>query len=107
MPNAGHDDHVKQTAVAARDAGARRHVPDLPELDEVIGGTGRHRFAVYYLYGALLTGVTGTDDLAPAPWPPELSGPSSVLPLRQDLDTLRARAEGGLTDLRTGRRGGI
>src|ERR1700754_675740 len=37
MANAGHDPG-KQAAVAARDAGARRRVPDLPELGEVIGG---------------------------------------------------------------------
>jgi hypothetical protein len=52
----------------------QRRVPGLAELDEVIGGTGRQRFAMYYPYGALLTGVAGADDRAPAPRPLELEG---------------------------------
>jgi hypothetical protein len=60
-------------------ADARRRVPDLPELDEVIEDTGRQRLAAYYLYSALLAGVT--DDLAPARWPPELAEPVQRLGL--------------------------
>jgi hypothetical protein len=56
-------------------ADAVRRVPDPPELDAVIEDSGRQRLAAYYLYSALLAGVIGPDDLAPARWPPELAEP--------------------------------
>ena len=56
-------------------ADAVGRVADLPELDGVIEDTGRQRLAAYYLYSALLAGVIGPDDLAPARWPPELAEP--------------------------------
>lgn len=62
-------------------ADALRRVPDLPELDEVIEDTGRQRLAAYYLYSALLAGVTGPGDLAPAQWPPQLAKPLQRLGL--------------------------
>ena len=48
---------------------------DLPALDAVMEDSGRQRLAAYYLYSALLAGLTGPDDLAPARWPPELAEP--------------------------------
>jgi len=54
-------------------ADALRRVPDPPGLDAVIEDTGRQRLAAYYLYTALLAGVAGPDDLAPARWPPQLA----------------------------------
>jgi hypothetical protein len=62
-------------------ADARHLAPDPPGLDEVIEDAGRHRLAAYYLYSALLAGVIGTDDLAPALWPPELAEPVQRLGL--------------------------
>jgi hypothetical protein len=48
---------------------------DLPALDAVVEDSGRQRLAAYYLYSALLAGLIGPDDLAPARWPPELAEP--------------------------------
>jgi hypothetical protein len=62
-------------------ADAVRRVADLPELDAVIEDSGRQRLAAYYLYSALLAGVIGADDLAPARWPPELAEPLRQLGL--------------------------
>jgi hypothetical protein len=62
-------------------ADARHRVPDPPGLDEVIEDAGRQRLAAYYLYSALLAGVVGTDDLAPARWPQELAEPVQRLGL--------------------------
>jgi hypothetical protein len=56
-------------------ADAVGRVADLPALDAVIEDSGRQRLAAYYLYSALLAGVIGPDDLAPARWPPELAEP--------------------------------
>jgi hypothetical protein len=50
-------------------------VGDLPALDAVVEDSGRQRLAAYYLYSALLAGLIGPDDLAPARWPPELAEP--------------------------------
>jgi hypothetical protein len=54
---------------------------DLPALDGVVEDTGRQRLAAYYLYSALLAGVIGPADLAPARWPPELAEPLRQLGL--------------------------
>ena len=62
-------------------ADAWHRAPDPPGLDEVIEDAGRQRLAAYYLYSALLAGVIGTDDLAPALWPPELAEPVQRLGL--------------------------
>jgi hypothetical protein len=56
-------------------ADARRRAPDPPGLDEVIEDAGRQRLAAYYVYSALVAGLTGTDDLAPGRWPDELAEP--------------------------------
>ena len=56
-------------------ADAVGRVADLPALDAVIEDSGRQRLAAYYLYSALLAGLIGPDDLAPARWPPELAEP--------------------------------
>ena len=62
-------------------ADAVRRVGDLPALDGVIADAGRQRLAAYYLYSALLAGVIGPADLAPARWPPELAEPLRQLGL--------------------------
>lgn len=62
-------------------ADALRRVPDPPELDQVVEDTGRQRLAAYYLYSALIAGVIGPGDLAPARWPPKLAEPLSRLGL--------------------------
>jgi hypothetical protein len=56
-------------------ADALGRVADLPALDAVMEDSGRQRLAAYYLYSALLAGLIGPDDLAPARWPPELAEP--------------------------------
>jgi hypothetical protein len=56
-------------------ADAVGRVADLPALDAVMEDSGRERLAAYYLYSALLVGLIGPDDLAPARWPPELAEP--------------------------------
>jgi hypothetical protein len=56
-------------------ADAVGRVADLPPLDAVMEDSGRQRLAAYYLYSALLAGLIGPDDLAPARWPPELAEP--------------------------------
>jgi hypothetical protein len=61
--------------LAAVCADAVGRVADLPSLDAVIEDSGRQRLAAYYLYSALLAGLIGPDDLAPARWPPELAEP--------------------------------
>jgi hypothetical protein len=52
-----------------------RRVPDPPGLDQVIEEAGRQRLAAYYTYSALIAGLIGDDDLAPARWPPRLAEP--------------------------------
>ena len=56
-------------------ADAVGRVGELPELDAVVEDTGRQRLAAYYLYSALLAGLIGPDDLAPARWPALLAEP--------------------------------
>ena len=56
-------------------ADAVGRVADLPPLDAVLEDSGRERLAAYYLYSALLAGLIGPDELAPARWPPELAEP--------------------------------
>ena len=62
-------------------ADAVGRVGDLPALDGVVEDAGRQRLAAYYLYSALLAGVIGPDELAPARWPPELAEPLRQLGL--------------------------
>ena len=62
-------------------ADAVSRVGDLPALDGVVEDAGRQRLAAYYLYSALLAGVIGPDELAPARWPPELAEPLRQLGL--------------------------
>jgi hypothetical protein len=64
-------------------ADERHPVADPPGLGELVENTGRQRLAAYYLYSALIAGVIGTDDLAPAQWPPELAEPVKRLGLTQ------------------------
>jgi len=52
--------------LAGLSADARRLAPDLPGLDEVTEDAGRQRLAAYYLYSALMAGLIGPGDLAPA-----------------------------------------
>jgi hypothetical protein len=63
----------EQLAGLCADAVGR--VADLPVLDAVMEDSGRQRLTAYYLYSALLAGLIGPDDLAPARWPPELAEP--------------------------------
>jgi len=63
----------EQLAGLCADAVGR--VADLPPLDAVVEDSGRQRLGAYYLYSALLAGLIGPGDLAPARWPPELSEP--------------------------------
>jgi hypothetical protein len=63
----------EQLAGLCADAVGR--VADLPEVDGVIEDAGRQRLAAYYLYSALLAGLIGPDNLAPARWPPDLAEP--------------------------------
>jgi hypothetical protein len=65
---------VEQKLAGLR-ADAVGRVADLPALDAVMEDSGRQRLAAYYLYSALLAGLIGPDDLAPARWPPELAEP--------------------------------
>jgi hypothetical protein len=60
---------------------ACREAPNPPGVDQLIDDTGRQRLAGYYLYSALLAGLIGDDDLAPARWPPELAEPMQRLRL--------------------------
>jgi hypothetical protein len=66
---------VADSALAGLLADTSRRVPDPPALDEVIEAAGCQRLATYYLYGALIAGLIGTDDLAPDRWPHELAEP--------------------------------
>lgn len=50
---------------------ARR--PIAPAFADVIEDAGRQRLAAYYLYSALISGLIGDGDLAPARWPVALS----------------------------------
>ncbi len=68
-------------ALAAVDADARRRVPDPPPVEQIIEDAGRQRLAAYYLYSALIAGVIGDADLAPAGWPPVLAEPMQRLGL--------------------------
>jgi hypothetical protein len=63
----------EQLAGLCADAVGR--VADLPPLDAVVEDSGRQRLGAYYLYSALLAGLIGPGDLAPARWPPELAEP--------------------------------
>jgi hypothetical protein len=63
----------QQLAGLCADAVSR--ATDLPALDAVMEDSGRQRLAAYYLYSALLAGLIGPEDLAPARWPPELAEP--------------------------------
>jgi hypothetical protein len=71
---------------------AARRVPDRPTLDDVVDAAGRARLAAYYLYGALIAGLTGEDGLTPDRWPPEVSEPIE----RMGLTHLAPRTERGL-----------
>jgi len=62
-------------------ADATRRVPDPPGLDRVVEEVGRQQLAAYYLYSALIAGLIGDNDLAPARWPPELAQPMQRLAL--------------------------
>jgi hypothetical protein len=62
-------------------ADAWQYAPDPPGLDEVIEDAGCQRLAAYYLYSALLAGVIGTGDLAPARWPSKLAEPMQQMGL--------------------------
>jgi hypothetical protein len=62
-------------------ADAWQRAPDPPGIDEVTDEAGRQRLASYYLYSALLAGLIGDGDLAPARWPPELAEPMQRLGL--------------------------
>jgi hypothetical protein len=64
-------------------ADARRRAPNLPPLDALVEDAGRQRLAAYYLYSALLAGVSDDGGLAPKAWPPELAGPMRALGLVQ------------------------
>jgi hypothetical protein len=56
-------------------AESARLVPGPPGLDQVVEDAGRQRLASYYLYSALIAGLIGDDDLAPARWPARLAEP--------------------------------
>ncbi len=69
------------TSLGPLRADARRRVPDPPPAGELLEDAGRQRLAAYYLYTALLAGVIGDEDLAPARWPPEVAEPMQRLGL--------------------------
>jgi hypothetical protein len=68
-------------SLTALRADAWQRVPDPPGIDEVTEDAGRQRLAGYYLYSALLAGLIGDADLAPARWPPALAEPMQRLGL--------------------------
>ena len=71
------------TELAGLAADAPRLAPDAPALDEVIENAGQQRLAAYYLYSALISGLVGDEQLAPARWPSQLSEPMDRLGLRR------------------------
>ncbi len=60
---------------------AIRLAPDAPDLSQVIEDVGLQRLAAYYLYSALVAGLIGDDEMAPAQWPPQLAEPMQRLGL--------------------------
>jgi len=87
-----------QLAVLREDA--TRLAPDAPEFSQVIEDAGLQRLAAYYLYSALVAGLIGDDDAAPAQWPAQLTEPMQRLGLtrftprtRRGLDTQLTVAE--------------
>lgn len=64
-------------------ADAHRRAPNPPPLDALVEDAGRQRLAAYYLYSALLAGVSDDGGLAPKAWPPVLAGPMQALGLVQ------------------------
>ena len=61
--------------LAGLNAELARQVPHPPGLDQVVEEAGRERLAAYCVYSALIAGLIGDDDLAPARWPARLAQP--------------------------------
>lgn len=71
---------------------SRHRIPIPPELDAVVEDTGHERLAAYYLYSAVMAGVTGEVDLAPTRWPKMLAEPME----RMGLTRFAPRTHQGL-----------
>jgi hypothetical protein len=82
--------------VALRDD-AKRLAPDTPDLSQVIEDVGLQRLAAYYLYSALVAGLIGDDEAAPAQWPPQLAEPMQRLGLTRFTPRTRRGLDAQLT----------
>jgi hypothetical protein len=82
--------------VALRDD-ATRLAPDAPDLSQVIEDVGLQRLAAYYLYSALVAGLIGDDETAPAQWPPQLAEPMQRLGLTRFTPRTRRGLDAQLT----------
>ncbi len=76
---------------------AIRLAPDPPALSQVIEDVGLQRLAAYYLYSALIAGLIGDDDAAPARWPAELTEPMQRLGLTPFTPRTRRGLDAQLT----------
>ena len=76
---------------------ATRLAPDAPALSQVIEDVGLQRLAAYYLYSALLAGLIGDDDAAPARWPAQLIEPIQRLGLTRFTPRTRRGLDAHLT----------
>jgi hypothetical protein len=82
--------------VALRDDATRR-APGAPELSQVIEDVGLQRLAAYYLYSALVAGLIGDDETAPAQWPQQLAEPMRGLGLTRFTPRTRRGLDAQLT----------
>jgi hypothetical protein len=76
---------------------ATRLAPDAPALSQVIEDVGLQRLAAYYLYSALVAGLIGDDDAAPARWPAQLIEPMQRLGLTRFTPRTRRGLDAQLT----------
>lgn len=84
-----------QLAALRDDAAHLAH--DTPGLSKVIEDIGLQRLAAYYLYSALVAGVIGDDDAAPAQWPAQLAEPMRRLGLTRFAPGTRRGLDAQLT----------
>jgi hypothetical protein len=76
---------------------ATRLAHDPAGLSQVIEDIGLQRLAAYYLYSALVAGVIGDDDAAPARWPARLAEPMQRLGLTRFTPRTRRGLDAQLT----------
>ena len=84
-----------QLAALGDDAARLAHDP--PGLSQVIEEVGLQRLAAYYLYSALVAGVIGDDDAAPARWSAQLAEPMQRLGLTRFTPRTRPGLDAQLT----------